>query len=96
MSIYTDGAREDPAYGVHYIKTEGIADYSPLYAETINLSVKKGTFLLPCLPYDTDTSILSGELAIVPDVLITLDSTGRRTMLILVNGDGTIEQWNGG
>ena len=91
VSIYTGGVTESPSYGVHYINTEGIADYSPLYAETINLSVKKGTFLLPCLLYDTDgTDVLSGELAIVPNTEVTVDATAYYTSLILVNGDGTI------
>ena len=88
VSIYTDYVTERPEYGVHYINTEGIADYSPLYAETINLSVKKGTFLLPSLPYDIGT--LSGELAIVPNTVMRVYDTAYHTSLILVNGDGTI------
>lgn len=90
VSIQVSSVNPDPTYGVHYINTDGIAAYAPLDAETFNLSVKKNTFLLPCMPGDVVTDSLSGDLAKVPYVGIYLDSTGYVTILVQVNGDGAI------
>ena len=83
----------DREFGIFYITPNGEEAHA-LWDENRPeiLTVMKGSFLLPLYSGDIYSNCLSGDLSVVygADKLFS-DKTGYRTVLVYVNGDGTID-----